>query len=139
MDISQAIRDIEAQVGRVSPVQKFLLGTDGSVTQILESVTGKKVIIRTLIQKIVPADCTAADNLSIAEGDPVNYRIVEIRTEDPGEVLIYATSYTPVNRLSPEFKDDLMKADVPIGKIILQHHIEARREDSRCTGDIGHQ
>ena len=128
MDISQAIRDIEAQVGRVSPVQKFLLGTDGSVTQILESVTGKKVIIRTLVQKIVPADRTAADNLSIAEGDPVNYRIVEIRTEDPGEVLIYATSYTPVNRLSPEFKDDLMKADVPIGKIILQHHIEARRE-----------
>jgi len=128
MDIAQAIRDIEAQVGRISPVQKFLLGTDGSVTQLLESVTGKKVVIRTLLQEVVPADRSAADNLSIAEGDPVNHRIVEIKTEENNEVLIYAISHTPVARLSPLFKDDLMKADIPIGRIIKQHHIEARRE-----------
>ncbi|MCK9580343.1 MAG: beta-ribofuranosylaminobenzene 5'-phosphate synthase [Methanoregula sp.] len=128
MDIVQAIRDIEAQVGRISTVQKFLLGTDGSVTQLLESVTGKKVVIRTLVQEVVPADRAAADNLSIAEGDPVNHRIVEIKTEENGEVLIYAISDTPLARLSPEFKDDLMKADIPIGRIIRQHHIEARRE-----------
>jgi beta-ribofuranosylaminobenzene 5'-phosphate synthase len=128
MDIAQAIRDIEALVGRISPVQKFLLGTDGSVTQILESITGKKVIIRTLVQNVIPADRAAAENLSIAEGDPVNFRIVEIRTEESGEVLIYAVSHTPIDRLSPDFKDDLMKADIPIGRIIRQHHIEARRE-----------
>jgi len=128
MDIAQAIREMEAQVGRISPVQKFLLGTDGSVTQILESITGKNVVIRTLVQEIIPADRTAAENLSIAEGDPVNYRVVEITTEDRGEVLIYAISHTPVQRLSPEFRDDLMRADIPIGKIIRQHHIEARRE-----------
>lgn len=128
MDIAQAIRDIEEQIGRVSPVQKFLLGTDGSVTQLLESVTGKKVVIRTLVQEVVPADRTTADNLSIAEGDLVNHRIVEIRTEENNEVLIYAISDTPLARLSPDFQDDLMKADIPIGKIIKQHHIEARRE-----------
>ncbi|NLD57468.1 MAG: DUF98 domain-containing protein [Methanomicrobiales archaeon] len=128
MDIAQAIRAIEAEVGRVSPVQKFLLGTDGSVTQLLESVTGKKVVIRTLVQEVVPADPATADNLNIAPGDPVNHRIVEIRTEADGEVLIYAISDTPLARLSPAFKDDLMKADIPIGRIISQHHIEARRE-----------
>jgi len=128
MDIARAIAELEAQVGRISPVQKFLLGTDGSVTQILESITGKKVVIRTLVQKVISADRVVADNLSIAEGDPVNFRIVEIRTEKSGEVLIYAISHTPVNRLSPAFKDDLMKADIPIGRIIKQHHIEARRE-----------
>ena len=128
MDIAQAIREMETQVGRISPVQKFLLGTDGSVTQLLESITGKRVVIKTILQKVIPADRTAADNLSIAEGDPVNFRIVEIRTEECGEVLIYAISYTPINRLSPEFRDDLMKADIPIGRIINQHHIEARRE-----------
>jgi beta-ribofuranosylaminobenzene 5'-phosphate synthase len=128
MDIAQAIREMEARVGRISPVQKFLLGTDGSVTQLLESITGKRVVIRTLVQEIVPADRTAAGNLSIAEGDPVNFRIVEITTEENGEVLIYAISHTPVNRLSPEFRDDLMKADIPIGRIIRQHNIEARRE-----------
>jgi beta-ribofuranosylaminobenzene 5'-phosphate synthase len=128
MDIAQAIREMEAQVGRISPVQKFLLGTDGSVTQLLESITGKRVVIRTLVQKIIDADSTIAGNLEIAEGDPVNFRIVEIKTEDDGEVLIYAVSHTPTGRLSPEFRDDLMKADIPIGRIINQHHIEARRE-----------
>ncbi|HEX3002220.1 MAG TPA: beta-ribofuranosylaminobenzene 5'-phosphate synthase [Methanoregula sp.] len=128
MDIRDAIRKMEAEVGRISPIQKFLLGTDGSVTQLLESITGKSVVIRTLVQKVVPADRTAAEHLEIAEGDPVNYRIVEIKTEESGEVLIYAISHTPVNRLSPEFKDDLMRADIPIGKIIAQHKIEARRE-----------
>lgn len=128
MDIARAIADMETQVGRISPVQKFLLGTDGSVTQILESITGKKVVIRTLVQQVVPANRAAADNLSIAEGDPVNHRVVEIRTGENGEVLIYAISDTPLARLSPEFKDDLMKADIPIGRIIKQHHIEARRE-----------
>jgi beta-ribofuranosylaminobenzene 5'-phosphate synthase len=128
MDIARAIAEMEVQIGRISPVQKFLLGTDGSVTQILESITGKKVVIRTLVQQIVPAGLPTAKNLNIDEGDPVNYRVVEIRTEGDGNVLLYATSYTPVNRLSPEFKDDLMKADIPIGRIIAQHHIEARRE-----------
>jgi beta-ribofuranosylaminobenzene 5'-phosphate synthase len=128
MDIAQAIREIEAQVGRISPVQKILLGTDGSVTQLLESVTGKQVVIKTLVQNVVPADRETADNLSIAEGDPVNYRIVEIRAGDTGDVLIYAISHTPLSRLSPEFRDDLMRADIPIGRIIQQHHIEARRQ-----------
>jgi beta-ribofuranosylaminobenzene 5'-phosphate synthase len=128
MDIRDAIRRMEAEVGRISPIQKFLLGTDGSVTQILESITGKNIVIRTLVQEIVPADRTAAEHLDIAEGDPVNYRVVEIKTEESGEVLIYALSHTPVSRLSPEFRDDLMKADIPIGRIISRHHIEARRE-----------
>lgn len=128
MDIAEAIRDLEARVGRISPIQKFLLGTDGSVTQLLESVTGKKVVIRTLVQEVLPAGQEVASNLQIAPGDPVNHRVVEIRTEGEGDVLIYAISDTPVARLPPEFRDDLMKADIPIGRIIRQHHIEARRE-----------
>jgi len=128
MDIRDAIRKMEAEVGRISPIQKFLLGTDGSVTQLLESITGKNVAIKTLVQEIVPADTAAAKHLDITEGDPVNFRIVEITTAENGEVLIYAISHTPVSRLSPELKDDLMKADIPIGKIIAEHKIEARRE-----------
>lgn len=128
MDITQVIAEMETEVGRLSPVQKFLLGTDGSVTQILESLTGRNVVIRTLVQEVIPADGATADSLSIAAGEPVNYRIVEIRTEGEGEVLMYAVSHTPISRLSPSFRDDLMKADIPIGRIISRHRIEARRE-----------
>ncbi|HUW86285.1 MAG TPA: chorismate pyruvate-lyase family protein, partial [Methanoregula sp.] len=128
MDIAHSIHEIETQVGRLSPMQKFLLGTDGSVTQILEAITGKPVVIETRVQKIIAADPATAELLGIGQGDPVNYRVVEIKTPASGEVLIYAISHTPIARLSPEFRDDLMKADVPIGRIIQNHRIEARRE-----------
>ena len=128
MDIAHCLNEIETQVGRLSPMQKFLLGTDGSVTQILEAITGNKVVIETRVQKIIAADPLIAERLGINQNDPVNYRIVEIRTAAGRDVLIYATSYTPITRLSPEFKNDLMKADIPIGRIIQNHRIEARRE-----------
>jgi beta-ribofuranosylaminobenzene 5'-phosphate synthase len=128
MDIAYSINEIETQVGRLSPMQKFLLGTDGSVTQILEAITGKPVAIETRVQKIIEADPATAEFLGIGLGEPVNYRIVEIKTPASGEVLIYAISHTPLARLSPEFKDDLLKADIPIGRIIQNHRIEARRE-----------
>jgi len=128
MDIAHSLNEIETQVGRLSPMQKFLLGTDGSVTQILEAITGKTIVIETREQKITAADPAIAERLGINQGDPVNYRVVEIKTTASGEVLIYAISYSPIARLSPEFRDDLMKADIPIGRIIQNHRIEARRE-----------
>jgi len=128
MDIAHCLHEIEDRVGRLSPMQKFLLGTDGSVTQILEAITGKQVVINTREQKIIPADAPTAERLGIGTGDPVNYRIVEIKTLAGSEVLIYAISHTPIGRLSPEFKEDLMKADIPVGRIIQTHRIESRRE-----------
>ena len=128
MDLAQSLNEIETQVGRLSPMQKFLLGTDGSVTQILEAITGEQVVIKTKLQKIIAADPITAERLGISLGDPVNYRIVEIKTAASGDVLIYAISHTPIARLSPEFKNDLMRADIPIGRIIQNHRIEARRE-----------
>jgi beta-ribofuranosylaminobenzene 5'-phosphate synthase len=127
MDIAHSLNEIEAQVGRLSPMQKFLLGTDGSVTQILEAITGTAVVIETRVQQIIAADPITAQRLDINQGDPVNYRVVEIKRSG-GEVLIYAISHTPVSRLSQKFKDDLIKADIPIGRIIQNHRIEARRE-----------
>ena len=128
MDITRSLIAIEEQVGRLSPVQKILLGTDGSVTQLLEAATGHTVTITTLVQEVIGADAAVAERLNIREGDPVNHRIVELKDAEKNEVLIYAVSQTPLSRLPPEFKEDLMRADIPIGKIIKRHRIEARRE-----------
>jgi beta-ribofuranosylaminobenzene 5'-phosphate synthase len=125
---AESIRLIEASVGRLSNLQKVLLSTDGSVTQILEMVTGNPVDIRTLVQEVRTADGPLAEALDIAPGDDVNHRIVELRDSVTGEVLIYAVSHTPLQRLDPEFRHDLMRADIPIGKIIKRYQLESRRE-----------
>lgn len=120
--------DLERVVGDLSPVQRVLLGTDGSITSILELVTGNAVSVSTLLQEVRTADEETAAALEIQPGEEINHRVVELRNAVTGEVLIYAVSDTPLSRLSPEFREDLMKADIPIGRILAKYRMESRRE-----------
>jgi len=126
--IGERIREIEQGIGKLSPMQKVLIGTDGSVTNLLEMATGHPVTITTRIQDVVSADQKTAAELDIEPGDEINYRVVELKDGVTGEVLIYAVSCTPLRRLAPEFRQDLMRADIPIGRILYRHRIESRRE-----------
>jgi len=122
------IREIEARFGPLSLQQTILLLTDGSVTTLLEAICGEEVAVRTLSQNIVRADAGTAESLAVLPGAMVNHRVVELINSRTGEVMIYAVSDTPLERLESDFKDDLMRADIPIGKIIRKHQIEVRRE-----------
>ncbi|HPJ30459.1 MAG TPA: beta-ribofuranosylaminobenzene 5'-phosphate synthase [Methanothrix sp.] len=126
--IEEEIRRLEEAVGRLSPVQKMLLGTDGSVTTLLEVVTGNPVEIETLVQKVVGADEKTARELEIAPGEEVNYRVVKLKSSVSKETLIHASSFAPLKRLEDRFRSDLMRADVPIGTILKKHRIESRRD-----------
>ncbi len=128
MNIPLRLQQIEEEIGHLSPIQKILLGTDGSVTQLLEAITGKQVVITTRVQEIISASHSIAQKLEILPGSPVNHRVVEIKNIDSGDALIYAISFAPVDNLPHEFLNDLFRADIPIGKIITQHRLEARRE-----------
>ena len=107
-------------------IHKILLHTDGSITKILEAITGKRVVVETVKQHVIRADRRIADVLSIKEGEEVNYRVVNLKVNN--DVLVHAVSYTPISRLEKDFKEDLMRADIPIGKIMRKYKIEARRE-----------
>ena len=119
---------MEGLNGKLSKAQQLLLMTDGSVTTLLEVLTGKPVVVTTLLQQVVKADTDRAVDLDIAEGDNINYRVVVLKNQDDDRPLIYAESYTPIGRLHKDFRHDLMKADIPIGRILAQRKIESRRE-----------
>lgn len=127
-NIAEKLRELETEVGTLSPMQKILLGTDGSVTTLLENALDCEVTVHTLSQEVVPADEHAAMSLGISVGEQVNHRIVTLNEGADGRVLLYATSDTPLSRLEPSFKEDLMRADIPIGRIMRMHQIESRRE-----------
>jgi beta-ribofuranosylaminobenzene 5'-phosphate synthase len=98
------------------------------MTNLLELLTGGKVELQTIKQQVVSSPKGPANMLNIDEGESVNERdIIMVRSSD-GHPLLYAKSYTPISRLEPGFKTDLMKADIPIGKIMEKYQIEARRE-----------
>ncbi len=119
--------------GGLLPLHRTLLGHDGSMTKLLELVSCERVELHTIKQSVVPCPREAAEFLDIMLGDPSNERdILMIRSSD-GYPLLHARSYTPLSRLKSGFKSDLMRADIPIGRIMQKHRIEARRE----TLDVG--
>ena len=122
------IAAVERQLPRLSTLQRVLLLTDGSVTILLEAAAGERVDVRTNAQEVVPADAVQAERLACAVGDPVNRRAVHLVGARTGRVLVHAVSFTPLDRLAPGARDDLLAADIPIGRILMQHRMETRRE-----------
>ncbi len=119
------LKDVEKQV-KLSPLERVLLTTDGSITRILDAITGEEVKVKTVAQRLVKASRELAKELRIREGAEVNYRVVDIKSSKAA--LLHAISYAPIERLAEEFKEDIMKKDMPIGRIMASLNIESRRE-----------
>ena len=64
--------------------------------------------------------------VNVDEGEEINYREVIMHRE--GKPLIYAISHIPLSRCSREVCADLIRADIPIGRILKNYNIESRRE-----------
>jgi len=105
---------------------KICAGTDGSVTQLLEVLTGKNVKVETIAQHVVKATPEIAGLLNIETGEDVNDRLVTLKVDDI--VYVLAKSLAPINRIPQGVKDDLMRADIPIGRILREHKLETRRD-----------
>jgi chorismate-pyruvate lyase len=125
IDAIGRLKEIESGFGKLSGVQKILLSTDGSVTEILDALYGKTQI-EVLEQKTLNADDKIAGLLAINENDEVNYR--EVLMHKDNLPLIYAQSYTPLKRLGEEFKKELAASEYAIGRILKKQNVETRRE-----------
>ena len=126
INVMEKIKEVEENIGHLSSAQKILLATDGSVTTILDVLKGH-IDVNTFVQEFRDADESQAQDLGINKGDAINYRAV-VMSHKPEEPLIHAISLTPVEKLDNNFKEDLLKADIPIGRILKKYNIESRRE-----------
>ena len=105
---------------------RICAGTDGSVTQLLEVLTGKSVRVETIHQRVIKATPGIAKLLEIETGDEINSRLVALKVDNV--VYVMAKSLAPLKRMPQAVKDDMMKADIPIGRILRDHKIETRRD-----------
>lgn len=122
----EKINDLEKDYGeKFSNTQKILLTTDGSITAILDVLYGK-ITLDTLDQHFEDADEERAKLVNVDAGDEINFREVIMHKDD--HPLIYAISHVPLGRCSKEVCSDLLRADIPIGRILKNYNIESRRE-----------
>ncbi|MCP8322886.1 MAG: chorismate pyruvate-lyase family protein [Candidatus Methylarchaceae archaeon HK02M2] len=128
-EMLNSIAEIEERICyKLSDVQKVLLTTDGSITRLLEILTGNPVIIITKIKAIISVDEELAKELKIEVREKTNYRVVYLKNTDSDRALIFARSWTPIMRLGGAIKKDLTSTDMAIGKILAKHKLETRRE-----------
>jgi chorismate-pyruvate lyase len=122
----EKMNDLEKDYGQqFSNTQKILLTTDGSITAILDVLYGK-ITLDTLDQHLENADAERAKLVNVNEGEEINFREVLMHKGD--QPLIYAISHVPLGRCSKEICSDLLRADIPIGRILKNYHVESRRE-----------
>ncbi len=96
--------------------EKIFLGTDGSITNLLEILFDGEVVVETISQ-------TTINN--------TYYRTVLLKINN--NPLIYANSKISLKtikdiNLRDTISKDLLLADIPIGKILKSHNLETRRE-----------
>ena len=122
----EKIYTVEKNYGKTfSNTQKILLTTDGSITAILDVLNGK-IDLKTLEQHFEKSTPQIAELIDIGCGEEINYR--EVLMHKNNKPLIYAISYIPLKRLHKNFKSDLIRADIPIGRILRKYNMESRRE-----------
>lgn len=108
-----------------SNTQKILLTTDGSITAILDVLYGK-ITLTTIDQHFEDADEEHGKLVNVDVGTEINFREVIMHKDE--QPLIYAISHIPLYRCSEEICSDLIRADIPIGRILKNYRIESRRE-----------
>ena len=107
----EKMEDLEKDYGqKFSNTQKILLTTDGSITAILDVLYGK-ISLFTIDQHFGIADESHAKLVNVNAGDEINFR--EVLMHKDSKPLIYAI---------------LLRADIPIGRILKNYKIESRRE-----------
>lgn len=122
----EKINDLEKEYGQTfSNTQKILLTTDGSITAILDVLYGK-ISLFTIDQHFGIADESHAKLVNVNAGDEINFR--EVIMHKGNQPLIYAISHVPLGRCSEDICSDLLRADIPIGRILKNYKIESRRE-----------
>lgn len=112
--IRSMIESVEEHDGvELSPVERLLLATDGTVTHMLESLTRGEVDVDILSRE--------------ARGSTLNRQVVLRRSRD-GSTLVWASSDVNLYPLAEEMTDRLVNGDIGIGDLLREEFAETHRE-----------
>jgi len=115
----RAIADDES----LSVLQKVLLTTDGTVTQLLEIYSGEKISVQKLEHALVKG---APPSLGVSAQEPVLSRRILLRGAT--RPYMYAHSWLVPSRMPPGMQETILQTDTPIGQLWKAARLETFRE-----------
>lgn len=112
--IREQLASVEAHDGvTLSPVERLLLATDGTVTHMLEALTRGPVVVNIIDRSV--------------SGSTLDRQVVLEREQD-GSRLVWAESAINLYPLDPDIEDALVRGDIGIGQLLRREYAETRRE-----------
>ena len=107
----------------LSVLQKVLLTTDGTVTQLLEIYTSERISVQKLEHALVKG---APDSLGVSASEPVLSRRILLR--GPTRPYMYAHSWLVPSRMPKGMQEAILQTDTPIGQLWKAARLETFRE-----------
>ncbi|MGB9151735.1 MAG: chorismate pyruvate-lyase family protein [Alphaproteobacteria bacterium] len=138
IDILGKLKDSE--IATLDPLQRILLITDGTLTEILEAAHLEPIRLIKIAQERIPATAAHA-SLAPAPQENMLTRKILLQGARSGTCYVYAESVIAVERLSPAFQDELLNSDIPLGRLWIKHRLETFKEaptfDRHPGNDLG--
>ena len=111
--------------GAVDLLQRVLLVTDGTLTDILQVAFREPIGVRKLDPDITDI---SVDALELQPGETRMDRSVVLYGQKTGTNYVYADSTLVIDRLPKKLRDELLNSDKPIGRLWSQYKVETRKE-----------
>lgn len=112
---------------QLTKLQRLLLTTDGTVTDIVETYAGERVRVCKLFQGLIEAG-EAIPEMELEADAPILFRKILLQGRISGKSLLYAESVIAPDRLGAKIREQLLQAALPIGHLIIKNRIETFRE-----------
>jgi chorismate-pyruvate lyase len=134
-DPPRAIVDRAVRPLKRSPLQRILLVTDGTVTEILEAFTGESMRLIKLHETVDNLE-EALPGLGLGQGERVLRRQILLQGKMTLTNYTYADSYIAVDRLDEALRRALLESHKPIGFLIQEQRMETFREILGCGREL---
>jgi chorismate-pyruvate lyase len=117
----------------IDPLQRVLLITDGTLTEILEATLLERIGLIKVAQQVIYATASHV-HLEPDPGEVVMERRILLRGAESGKNYVYAESFIAVDRLGPSFREELVNSNTPLGRLWREYKLETFKEllDVRC-------
>ncbi len=130
-DLMLALRRGGINPDNLCAMQRILLTTDGTVTDMLEAYFREPMAVQPLAQEIIDSP-EPLPELDIARGHPVLHREILLRGQISGRTALHANTIIVPDRLSEHLRHGLLEKKEPIGQLLLKDKLETYREIIRC-------
>lgn len=127
VDLQRSLNRSHIDPSVLSPFQRIILTTDGTLTDILEAYLFEPIKVVKLSEELVTLT-QENDALALKSGSKVIERKILLQGKISRNNFIYAESVLALERLDESFKNSLLNSQIPLGRLWLEYKMETFKE-----------